>query len=182
MENNKDELGVDGFGPINDDYNLEVKIPKSLTGYPAWVFNPNIQGLTGDYGKASMFDERKLEPQIYRPAIVPKPKWGKGGEEIWLGNLEKENYCGKILKFPKGCRLSLHFHKIKDEIQHIYEGHGILRYFDYENGVEKEQELNAGDCVRLKPGVMHQYEALQDTIMFEISSFHRNEDSYRIRR
>jgi hypothetical protein len=43
-----------------------------------------------------------------------------------------------------------------------------------------EQELTIGDIVRQRPGQPHQIEALTDGEIFEVSTHHEDEDSYRV--
>ena len=40
---------------------------------------------------------------------------GWGHELIWATN---DKYCGKLLKFTKGAKFSMHFHREKDDIWH----------------------------------------------------------------
>ena len=75
------------------------------------------------------------------------------GYELWLANNEEENYCGKILFIKKGYQGSMHFHSKKHETFYILED-------------------------RLKP---HQLIAHEGDVKFiEISTFHRDSDSYRV--
>lgn len=54
---------------------------------------------------------------------VPK---GWGGEK-WIVN--NDMYCGKILHIVKGHKLSLHYHKIKDETFYVQDGNILLGYY-----------------------------------------------------
>ena len=83
--------------------------------------------------------------------FVPKG-WGF---EKWIVN--NEEYCGKLLYFVKGKRCSWHYHEIKDEVFYIQSGKILVKYSD-------------GD----------QMIALEDTELFEFSTQHFDEDSYRI--
>jgi hypothetical protein len=44
----------------------------------------------------------------------------------------------------------------------------------------EEFELVAGDCMDLPPGLVHQMVALEDSELFEFSTQHFDEDSYRL--
>ena len=107
--------------------------------------------------------------------FVPKG-WGY---EHWIVN--KEEYCGKLLFFKKSKRCSWHYHKLKDETFHVHEG--VLKVFH-----STEDDLNSADSVILNAGdsfyvpveLRHQMVALQDTWMYEFSTQHFDEDSYRI--
>ncbi len=101
--------------------------------------------------------------------------WGK---EIVFEN--NELYCGKLLYFKKGHKFSMHYHLIKDETWYVKEGKFIYRWINTENADLIEQELKEGDCVRQMPGQPHQLEALEDGIIFEVSTTHYDSDSYRV--
>lgn len=105
---------------------------------------------------------------------VPKG-WG---EELVIVN--NELYCGKILIFKKGCKFSMHFHMIKDETWYVEEGKFIYRYIDTAVGDIIEKELKPGDIVRQRPGQPHQLKALTDGRIFEVSTEHKDSDSYRV--
>jgi cytidyltransferase-like protein len=100
--------------------------------------------------------------------IVEKP-WGY---ELWIEN--NDLYCGKILHFNKGCRSSMHFHKIKDETFYVLSGKIRLEVS------KKNIEMNIGDSKRLFPNTVHQFYALEDSDIIEVSSQHFDEDSIRI--
>jgi len=103
------------------------------------------------------------------------------GFEKWITNNEK--YCGKLLYFVKGKKCSWHYHKIKDEVFYIHSGKLLVK-FSYEDELEKANEviLECGDSFHVKPELRHQMTALTDTQMFEFSTQHFDEDSYRIQK
>lgn len=107
--------------------------------------------------------------------FVPKG-WGS---ELWLVN--DDLYCGKILRFNKGKKCSLHYHKIKTETFYLHSGRLHLRVMaSPEATVVEEFELEAGQCMDIPPGLVHQMEALEDAELFEFSTEHFEEDSYRL--
>jgi len=98
------------------------------------------------------------------------------GYELWIHNDEK--YCGKLLFFKAGKKCSLHFHKLKHETFYVQSGKLKCTFID---GDEVERTtLSVGDTKEIYPGLIHQMEALEDTTMFEFSTQHFDEDSYRI--
>ncbi len=107
--------------------------------------------------------------------FVPKG-WGF---EKWIHN--SELYCGKLLYFVKGKRCSWHYHKIKDEVFYIQSGKIELRY-STDNDISKASTiiLEKGDKWHVQTGQRHQMLALEDTELFEFSTQHFDEDSYRI--
>ena len=116
----------------------------------------------------------KIKPIVCEGCKVPKG-WG---EEIIIEN--NEMYCGKLLKFKKGCKFSMHYHLIKDETWYVNEGEFIYRWIDTDTAETIEQKLKVGDVVRQRVGQPHQLIALTDGVVFEVSTEHFDEDSYRV--
>ena len=116
----------------------------------------------------------KIKPKVCEGCKVPKG-WG---EEIIIEN--NEMYCGKLLKFKKGCKFSMHYHLIKDETWYVNEGKFLYRWIDTETAETIEQRLKPGDVVRQRVGQPHQLIALTDGVVFEVSTQHFDEDSYRV--
>ena len=116
----------------------------------------------------------KIKPKVCEGCKVPKG-WG---EELIIEN--NEMYCGKLLIFKKGCRFSMHYHLIKDETWYVNEGEFIYRWIDTETAETMEQKLKVGDIVRQRVGQPHQLIALTDGTIFEVSTQHFDEDSYRV--
>tara|TARA_R100001460_G_C3480530_1_gene168241 strand:- start:235 stop:597 length:363 start_codon:yes stop_codon:yes gene_type:complete len=114
---------------------------------------------------------------IVKPKIVKKG-WG---EEIWIHN--DEEYCGKILRFYEaGSRFSLHYHILKKESWYVNKGSFKFIYLDTEEGIEKEEFIHYASCITIERGQPHQLIALEDdSEIFEVSTQHFDEDSYRIR-
>ena len=74
----------------------------------------------------------------------------------------------------------MHYHLIKDETWYVNEGEFIYRWIDTETAETKIVALNKGDVVRQRVGQPHQLEALTDGVIFEVSTQHFDEDSYRV--
>jgi mannose-6-phosphate isomerase-like protein (cupin superfamily) len=68
----------------------------------------------------------------------------------------------------------------KDETWYVNEGSFIYRWIDTETADVNEVTLKVGDIVRQLPGQPHQLEALEDGVIFEVSTEHKDEDSYRV--
>ena len=96
------------------------------------------------------------------PYRVEKP-WGH--ELIWA---RTDRYAGKILHVKAGHVLSCQYHTVKDETLHVLSGELILRI----GTVEKlaERAFRAGESVHIRPGVVHQIEAITDTDVLEAST------------
>lgn len=116
--------------------------------------------------------------RIEKPQIIHK-SWG---HEIWIYN--DEEYCGKLLVFPKmGNHFSMHYHMLKKESWYVQEGSFELRYIDTNNGESSSLILKHGDTITVQRGQPHQLIALENnSIMFEVSTQHFDDDSYRITR
>ena len=115
-----------------------------------------------------------IEPIFSRLEAHPKG-WG---DELWITNNDK--YCGKILRFNKGSAFSMHYHIQKEETWCVTRGRLKLEYFNLETSERLEKELSEGDTVHLQPCIPHKLIALEDSDVFEVSTQHYNEDSYRV--
>ena len=110
------------------------------------------------------------------PRRVEKP-WG--WELVWA---DTELYVGKLLFIRSGEALSLQYHERKDESWLVHEGRARLELGE-RGGELEEVEIVPGDAFRYRPGTMHRVTALEDTLVFEVSTPHlddvvRLEDLY----
>lgn len=106
--------------------------------------------------------------------IVPK---GWGQEIIFVNN---DEYCGKLLCFNKGKKFSMHYHLKKKETWYVSKGKFILIWVDVANGVTYTEELSVGDVITNERGEPHQLIALEDAEVFEVSTKHYDDDSFRM--
>jgi len=119
----------------------------------------------------------KVKPKL--PKVVEK-EWGR---EIWMANNSEENYCGKILQINQGYNSSLHFHLKKHETFYITKGQLQVDLIDTIDGVRVTKILNEGDAMEINRGQPHQLIAYDGDVEFiEISTFHMDSDSRRIKR
>ena len=104
------------------------------------------------------------------------------GYELWIHN--DEEYCGKLLVFHReGDKFSMHYHLKKKESWFVQQGGFIFKWIDVENGQLKSETLVSGQKVMIERGLPHQLIALEDnSTIFEVSTQHFDEDSYRIYR
>jgi mannose-6-phosphate isomerase-like protein (cupin superfamily) len=103
------------------------------------------------------------------------------GYEKWIVN--KEQYCGKLLFFNKDKQCSWHFHKLKDEV--FYLQSGLMEvYFGNDDDINKAEKiiLKPGDNFYVYTGLRHKMFALEDSELFEFSTQHFDDDSYRIQK
>ncbi len=117
-----------------------------------------------------------VREKTHIPMKFVKKGWGY---EKWIVN--KEEYCGKLLFFNKGKRCSWHYHKIKDEVFYLQSGKMIVK-FSEEEEIEQAEEvlLEPGQNFYIYPGLKHQMIALEDSELYEFSTEHFDEDSYRV--
>lgn len=107
---------------------------------------------------------------------VEKP-WG---HEVWWA--QSSNYAGKLLVINAGHRLSLQLHREKDESSYLLSGRLRLTY-GLDADELTEREIRPGESWRIEPGIVHSVEALEDSVVLEVSTPHvddvvRLEDSY----
>lgn len=116
--------------------------------------------------------------KIQHPKRVDK-KWGY---ELWVHN--DTDYCGKLLVFNNsGDKFSMHYHMIKDETWYVQQGAFQFDWIDTENGERCYTQIQKGDVIEIKKGLPHQLMALSDNAtIFEVSTQHFDDDSYRIYR
>ena len=93
-----------------------------------------------------------------KPKVVPKP-WGR---EIWYAHTDK--YAGKILEVTRGHLLSLQKHRIKHETLYLLSGH--MRF----TLQGEEFEWVSGTVVEIPPETVHRMEALEDSVILEVST------------
>lgn len=94
---------------------------------------------------------------------VGKP-WGY--ELIWA---RTGDYVGKVLHINKGHRLSLQYHKVKEETFYLATGRMTL-VFENDRGVLEEIGMMPGDAHHIPVGRRHRMIALEDCDVFEVST------------
>ncbi|HRY30740.1 MAG TPA: cupin domain-containing protein [Elusimicrobiota bacterium] len=91
--------------------------------------------------------------------LVKKP-WGN---EIWFACAPK--YVGKLISVRKGHRLSLQYHRRKDETMFLEKGRCLIEL----NG--RKKLFKSGDTIRIKPGTVHRLDARYGNIrIIEVST------------
>ena len=97
------------------------------------------------------------------PRKTEKP-WGF---ELLFAHTSK--YAGKVIFVKKGHRLSLQYHRKKDETLYIYEGKALLE-IEGSDGRMVPMLVQSGQCIRVPPRTRHRLEAIEDTTFFEVST------------
>jgi len=115
------------------------------------------------------------------------------GFESWIVNNDK--YCGKLLFFKKGLQCSVHWHKLKTETFYVHnKGRLSVLYAmlpeDLDPAIPEQVKkfvsemtrvvLEEGDVFHVPPYMVHSMQGLLDTELFEFSTTHFEEDSFRL--
>ena len=97
------------------------------------------------------------------PVRIDKP-WG---HEIWYAWTDR--YVGKILHVRQGGRLSLQYHREKDETSYVLKGRLLLT-----RGPSVDRlavtEVGEGFAWRSRPGEIHTIEGVEETDVLEVST------------
>lgn len=108
------------------------------------------------------------------------------GWEDWIIN--SPLYCGKVLFFKKGKKCSWHYHKRKTETFYLQSGK-LKVYYSFEDCMVDDQfdftlanelMMGPGDHFHLPADLKHQMYAEEDSYLFEFSTQHFDEDSFRL--
>ena len=104
-------------------------------------------------------------------------KKGWGHELIWATN---DKYCGKLLKFNKGAKFSMHFHAEKDESWYVLDGLFMIKFIETKDASTHEVTLKAGEVWRNRPLQPHQVICLEEGTIIEVSTPDSVQDNYRV--
>lgn len=106
--------------------------------------------------------EPQPTPASHDVTRVEKP-WGY--ELIWA---RTERYVGKLLHINAGERLSLQYHRVKDETVHVQAGQ--MLFVVEEAGAMVERLLGPGASYHIRPGTRHRMIAVTDCDVLEAST------------
>lgn len=106
-------------------------------------------------------------------------QWGR---ELWVANNRDEDYCAKLLYINAGHQFSYHFHHNKHETFYLLEGECQLHWIDTEVGEERMIPLEQGVPMEIPRLMPHSAEAITDCVILEVSTFHQDDDSFRVYR
>ncbi|MFQ5679991.1 MAG: cupin domain-containing protein [Gemmatimonadota bacterium] len=96
--------------------------------------------------------------QVTQPEIVDKP-WGR---EIWYAHTDR--YAGKVLEVRQGHLLSLQKHRVKHETLYLHTGR--MRF----TLGGRRFEWRPGEAVEIPAETVHRMEALEDSVILEVST------------
>jgi len=97
------------------------------------------------------------------PVKTEKP-WGYELLFAWT-----EKYAGKVIFVKQGHRLSLQYHRFKDEAMLIQYGKVLIEIEDT-NGNKKSLSAGPGQCIHIPPLTRHRLQALENTTLIEVST------------
>jgi mannose-6-phosphate isomerase-like protein (cupin superfamily) len=97
------------------------------------------------------------------PREIIKP-WGS---ELWYAHTDR--YAGKILRVDAGHKLSVQYHEEKDETSYLLSGRLLLEQGESAETMRR-RELEPGAVWRNTPRVIHAIEALEDSVILEVST------------
>lgn len=104
-------------------------------------------------------------------------KKGWGHELIWATT---DRYCGKLLKFNKDAKFSMHFHAEKDESWYILSGVFLIKFIETSDASIHDTILREGNIWRNRPLQPHQVICLEEGTIIEVSTPDSVEDNYRV--
>lgn len=116
----------------------------------------------GRRGSATTFPETLGALSRDSFTFVTKP-WGS--EFVWAMT---PKYVGKILRIRKGGRLSLQYHRWKDETIHMLSG--TMDFEVEERGRMVVRRLRKGEGYRIRPRTKHRMIAVSDCEVLEVST------------
>ena len=96
---------------------------------------------------------------INHPVKIVKKPWG---EERWFANVRR--YAGKLLLIRAGRRLSLQYHRGKDETIFVDKGRLKLTYG------KKRKVFGPGAAIHIPPRTIHRFEAVTNCRLIEVSA------------
>lgn len=108
--------------------------------------------------------------------IVPKG-WG---EEEWIVN--NQEYCGKILRFNKNKKCSLHYHINKHETFLCTKGKFLIEFGQTEDCIST-CTLSENESFEVERKLLHRMTGLDEVNeLIEFSTHHEDSDSYRVQK
>lgn len=91
------------------------------------------------------------------------------GHEVWWA--QTDTYAGKLLVVNAGHALSLQYHREKDETSYLLSGRLRLSQGKTADSLD-QREVKPGQAWRNEPGVVHSIEAMEDSVVLEVSTPH----------
>lgn len=80
-----------------------------------------------------------------------------------------DSYAGKIIFVKEGHRLSLQYHRKKEETMHLFSGSIVFETGDSPSEL-KRRVIAEGQSIHLPPNTLHRIKANQDSVILEVST------------
>jgi mannose-6-phosphate isomerase-like protein (cupin superfamily) len=103
-----------------------------------------------------------------RWAVAPRKVEKPWGWELIFAHTD--GYAGKLLFVAAGESLSKQFHNEKDESWYVQEGRAELELGSLGDPIENTEIVLPGAAFHFTPGTVHKLRALEDTLIFEVST------------
>ena len=132
----------------------------------------NSEGCCG--GKSETY----IAPRKITKSPRPENREKGWGYEIIIH--DSDEYCGKILRFNPGGKLSLHYHIKKRETWYVASGNFTLVTINPDTAERVVIEIKVGDVIEIHRGIAHQLIAHEGGDIFEVSTPDDIDDSYRV--
>lgn len=158
---------------LNQLRDWNVKYDKLLMGKPNYDIYIDDKSFNVD--TLWPVPNKPVEKTKKLPVEIVEKGWGK--EVIFVNN---DEYCGKLLCFEKDKKFSMHYHIKKKETWYVSKGRFILIWVETDTGTTHTEYLKVGDVITNERGEPHQLIALEDSEVFEVSTKHYDEDSFRM--
>ncbi len=98
---------------------------------------------------------------------LPKRTEKPWGYELLVAHTPK--YAGKVIFVKKGDRLSLQYHRKKDESTYVFQGKVAVE-IENSDGKLEPHAFKQGEYFRIPPMTKHRLAALEDSTLFEVST------------
>lgn len=121
---------------------------------------------------------RHVEKKSSSDYHVEQKLWG---HEEWIEN--NPEFCGKLLYFDRGKHSSMHFHAEKQETMYCLKGMFTIKFIDTDSGERYMIDLSETESIFIPRNTPHEIWGISEkNILVEFSTYHEDEDSYRIGR
>lgn len=109
---------------------------------------------------------------------VPEIVFKGWGSETIIHN--SDLYCGKVLMVGKGFEGSGHFHLNKTETWYLQSGLLRITTINPETAQQESVIMKPMETYHIPKGKVHKMFAIEDSVIFEVSTQHFDSDTYRI--
>jgi mannose-6-phosphate isomerase-like protein (cupin superfamily) len=104
------------------------------------------------------------KPTRYQPKVLGPKDWGT---ELLIAELPFAT--GKVMTMRAGASGPLQYHERKHEAFYLYRGLARVTMHD-DDGTLQSVEMQPGETYIVPPGTVHQVEAIDECVLFEVSN------------